>query len=241
MRRTLAREVDAVASSIARVLAEHPGLQSGDDRAEADILTDAVAVRLYLSPPGAAIDEALREARKGPHVPFARCVVAGLTRLPSHRGVTTVAVSPGRAEWELLRNRRFLTEWGFLNALTAPAASLPGDTDLLIWSMTARRTSLLEPAGESGAEQRVLFLPGTSFKLLDVREPAGDVRGQILLREVAATEIGAGGQVDNGRIPFDDLATRALTRAVRDWAGDVPAVRVGDAAAPRFGTIPGLR
>ncbi len=82
-------------------------------------------------------------------MPFARCVAAGLSRLPSHRGATMIQASPTAARLgHADRPPDLLTEWGFLAALTEPSPDLPGDTDVLIWSMTARRTRLLEPDGD---------------------------------------------------------------------------------------------
>jgi hypothetical protein len=240
LRRTLSREFDSVASSISRILSEHPGLQGADAKDAGDILVDSVAVRLYLTPQGTAIDAGLRHAAKGPHVPFARCVAAGLGRLPSHRGATIIQASPGPEAWDLLRGRRLLTEWGFLTALMEPSADLGGDTDVLIWSMTARRTRLLEPDGDQRAEDRVLFLPGTSFKVLDVATPAEGARGRVLIRELTADEIGSDGRVSNDRVSFDELATRSLTRYAESWSGTEPVARVGGASVDRFGALPGL-
>jgi hypothetical protein len=222
------------------VLSEHPGLQGGDAKTNTEILSDSVAVRLYLSPQGAAIDAGLRTARKGPHVPFARCVVAGLSRLPSHRGATVLAASPSREEWKLLSRRSLLTEWGFLNALTAPSADLTGDVDVLIWAMTARRTKLLEPGGDEHVDNRVLFMPGTSFKVLDIVEPSSRGRGQVLIRELSANEIDAEGRVEKDRVSFDELATASLRRCAERWGEEQPTSSVGTAAVARFGALPGL-
>lgn len=242
LRRTLAAEFDATAGSLGRVLSQHPGLHGSDPRAAEEILADAVAIRFYLSERGVAIDAGLRSAVPGPHVPIARCVVAGLTRLPSHRGATTFTASPTAAEWKLLESRRVFTDWGFVHALTEPAVPVPGaggdgEVDVLIWSMTARRTRLLEPDGATGAENRVLFVPGTSFKLLEAT--TGD-RRRLLLRELATDEIGADGRVDGDRGALDDLAVATLTRAADQWSDRNPSGRIGPAAIARFGALPGL-
>jgi hypothetical protein len=240
LRQTLSHEFDNVASSISRVLSENPGLQ-GDSRTPGEILADSVAVRLYLSPPGDAIDAGLRSGTVGPHVPFARCVVAGLSRLPSHRGATVLAASPTPAQWHLLRQSSVLTEWGLLNALTAPSADLGGDVDVLVWSMTGRRTRLLEPEDDGRVESRVVFLPGTSFKVLDVVDPGpGGRRGQVLIRELSPDEIDADGRVDAERVSFDDLATASLRRCAERWADTQPQTRVGAAVLTRLNAVPGL-
>ncbi|MDI5940529.1 hypothetical protein QLR68_20790, partial [Micromonospora sp. DH15] len=180
LRRTLSREFDQLASSVARLLSEHPGMQRSAGHAVDEVLADWVAVRLYLSRRGAAIDAGLRSGEPGPHVPFARCAVAGLSRLPSHRGATVYTTTASDAQWALYRRGGLVTEWGFVNALTAPCAGQDGDVDVLLWSMTARRTALLEPGGEERADDRVLFVPGTSFKILEVRRPEGGRRGHVM-------------------------------------------------------------
>jgi hypothetical protein len=228
-----------MSNSVARVLAEHPGFQGELSRSSTDVLTDAVAVQVYLSPQGQAIDEALRGASVGAHVPLARCVVSGLSRLPSHRGPTMFSVTPSPKEWSLYKENRVLAEWGFLNAFTGPYANLPGDTDVLVWSITARRTRLLEPDAEA-VEDRVVFVPGTGFKVLELAEPAEGKRGLILLREIAVSEVDETGRVDPDRGALDELALRSLRQEIEKW-GESPAERkISKSAAARFGVLPGL-
>jgi hypothetical protein len=237
LRKALGAEFGTMANAVGRVLSEHPGLQGAKSGSSADLLTDAVAVRGYLSEQGVAVDAALRSATVGAHVPFARCVVAGLRQLPSHRGATTFAASPTPRQWALYRKHSLVTEWGFLNAATARYADLPGDTDVVVWSMTARRTRLLEP--RDGVEDRVLFVPGTSFKVLELAPPGGDRRGRILLRELTAAEVDDNGRVDPGRASLDELALTSLHRELEAWAGTEPTRRAG-AAVARFRALPGL-
>lgn len=239
LRRTLSRDFDAMAHSISRILSEHPGFQGTGGRSSADVLTDTVAVRLYLSERGESIDQALRAGENGPHVPFARCVVSGLTRLPSHRGATVFTASPTQRQWELYRQRRLVTEWGFSHALTEPSADQQGEVDVLVWSMTARRTKLLEPGGADRADNRVVFVPGTSFKILEMIEPAGGERGRILLRELSESEVDESGRV-NARAALDELGVTSLQRCVERWAAAGPRGEVGETAVRRFGSLPGL-
>ncbi|MEV6236895.1 hypothetical protein [Lentzea sp. NPDC051838] len=239
LRRTLAAEYGVLSNSVARILSEHPGFQGALSRSSAEVLTDAVAVQLYLTGRGKAVDDALRTAAVGPHVPFARCVVAGLSRLPSHRGPAVFVASPTPGELDLYRDHKLVTEWGFLHALTGLPADAKGDVDVLVWSMTARRTKLLE--GQNGVPERVLFVPGTSFKVLEMTEPQSDgARGRILLRELTAVEIDAQGRVDPNRISLDELALNSLRRQVEQWAGGGSQVQLDPAAADRFGALPGL-
>ncbi|MGW3621399.1 hypothetical protein [Micromonospora arida] len=241
LRRTLSQEFDHMASSVSRIISEHPGLQAGGTT-PGDLLADSVAVRLYLTRRGERVDGALRTGAAGPHVPFARCVVAGLSRLPSFRGTTVFRISPDEREWALYRGRKLVTDWSLVNALTRPHEGQEGDTDLLIWSMTARRTALLEPEGEEGIEDRVLFLPGTSFKILEMRTPADGQRGAILLREIGANEIDADGRVHQNGASLDELAGTALHRSLERWAQTPSPSPKRATAAPggRFRVLPGL-
>ncbi|MFE0590092.1 hypothetical protein [Micromonospora echinospora] len=240
LRRSLSRDFDSMASSVSRIMSEHPGMKAGGDSTADDILVDSVATRLFLTRRGAGIDAGLRSGAIGPHVPLARCAVSGLSRLPSFRGSTVVRTSPGDDEWHLYRGRRLVTDWSFVTMLTAPCAGQDGDTDVLVWSMTARRTALLEPEGEERVEDRVVFLPGTHFKILEAAEPAGDRRGTILLREIGANEIDDDGRVDQKRSSLDELAVTSLRRSLDRWAGADPRRRIGAASAGRFGALPGL-
>ncbi|WP_306214854.1 hypothetical protein [Actinoplanes sp. RD1] len=230
LRGALSREFDAAASSVSRILAEHPGFHAGPDT-----MTDAVAVRLYLSPVGDGLDEALRTGNRGPQVPFARCVTAGLSRLPSHRGLALLRADLSGADLRAVEAQRVLTEWGFTNALTEPADGLTGSVDVLVWSMTGRRTRLLELEDGTGVPARVLFRPGTSFKVLETSPPLGERRGRLLLRELPPDE------PDRGHVPFDDLALSSLHRAAEQWAvAGPPATSLPAAAVPRFARVPGV-
>lgn len=240
LRKSLSRAFDTQASSVARIMSEHPGLQGAGSVSADDVLADSVAVQLYLSGRGENIDSGLRAGKNGPHVPFARCAVSGLSRLPSFRGTTTFRTSPGRDEWELYRSRKLMTDWSFVHVLTGPCATQEGDTDVLLWSMTARRTALLEPEGDDRVQDRVLFLPGTHYKILELREPSGDERGVIMMREIGANEIGQDGRVDPNRVSLDELAVTSLRRSLERWAGAEPKRRTGAGSAGRFGVLPGL-
>ncbi|MEV5541681.1 hypothetical protein AB0L13_33030 [Saccharopolyspora shandongensis] len=239
LRRTLNAEYGTMSNSVARILSEHPGFQGALTRSSTDVLTDAVAVQVYLTTRGKAVDDALRTAQVGPHVPLARCVVSGLSRLPTHRGPAVFTTSPTPSQWELYRDQKLVTEWGFLHALIEPPAGGEDTVDVLVWSMTGRRTRLLE--AEDGVAERVLFVPGSSFKVLEMTEPQQDgARGRILLRELAAAEIDTDGRVDPNRISLDELALNSLRRQLELWADGKSSVQVNAASAARFGALPGL-
>jgi hypothetical protein len=239
LRRTLSREFDTLSSSVSRIMSEHPGL-STPGASSADVLADAVAVRLLLSRRGPAIDAALRTGENGPHVPLARSAVSGLYRLPSGRGSTMFRMSPTPEAWHIYRDRKLFTDWGFVTTLSQPCESFEGDTDVLIWSMTGRRTTLLEPENSEHIADRVVFLPGTSFKLLELRQPTGDGRGVVLLREIGANEIDDTGRVDTDRVSLDELAVSSLHRSLERWTESPAKRRIGKAARTRFNVLPGL-
>ncbi|MGV9296629.1 hypothetical protein [Amycolatopsis sp. NPDC003676] len=243
LRKSLGAEYGLMSNTVARILSEHPGFQGVlSTSSSVEVLTDAVAVQLYLSPKGSTIDAGLRRGANGPHVPVARCVVAGLSRLPSHRGPATFATELPPSAWPLLDGRKVLTEWGFLNALTQPSSTVDGETDVLAWSITGRRTKLLEPS-EGGVENRVLFVPGTSFKVLETRKPAAGARGAVLLRELTASEIDETGRVANDRASLDELAMNSLRQTLETWAEageDLVRTVMDEQAAERFGALPGL-
>ncbi|MDW3848713.1 hypothetical protein NMK34_19055 [Micromonospora sp. BRA006-A] len=226
-RRAFRREIADVAAGVADVLAAHPALAGG-----ADAVEYATAVRLYLSAAGDGLDQALRSAEPGGHVPFARCVSAGVRRLPVHRGVAYAGAELTAADLRRIAQRRVLTDWGFTNALAEPPAGLPGTVEVLIWSATARRTAAFETA--DGVPARVLFLPGTAFTVLQVQEPEAGAPARLLVRELAVEEP----PVD-GRVRFDALALAALRQHLARRTG--PGTPVPAAAARRFVGVPGLR
>jgi len=106
--------------------------------------------------------------------------------------------------------------------------------------MTGRRTALFEPDDDDHADNRVLFLPGTSFKILERVRPADGTRGRLLLREVGPNEISPDGRVQDTRASFDEMATTSLTRYAERWAEAKPPSTVGHRARLRIRALPGL-
>ncbi|MFF2428105.1 hypothetical protein [Streptomyces mirabilis] len=231
LRRTLSEQYNAVAGSVSRVMSESPGLRGGSRTEVADALTELVAVRLYLSGDSRQADAVVREATAGPHVPLARCVTAGLRRLPSYRGPALLRTRLGEAERAWYREGRLATEWAFCHARTSlhPGPSGSGATDVLIWSMTARRTSSLDPA----VPDRVLFLPGTAFKVLRTE---GSV---VLMRELSPSETAHGGR--NGQGGQRDVPAKLDEIAVKGLEKILDALeRTGTDAAAGSADPPGL-
>jgi hypothetical protein len=225
VRKTFRAQFDVAAGTVSRVISQVPGLRGASREKASDALIDLVAVRLYLTGNSAGVDASVRSARVGPHVPLARCVASGLRRLPSFRGTAVLGAEPTDAERAWYRDGRLVTEWAFCPAVALPCDDLPPHPRFVVWSMTARRTALLDPT----VPDRVVFLPGTTFKVL---RPAASAADPVLIREVAATEIGADGRVTPGRSALDDLALESLERAVAALA------QARDAAPAAGGTDP---
>ncbi|MFJ9721792.1 hypothetical protein ACIRP3_03500 [Streptomyces sp. NPDC101209] len=222
VRRTFSEQFNAVAGTVSRVMSESPGLRGRSRTEAADALTELVAVRLYLSGDSRRADAAVRGATAGPHVPLARCVTAGLRRLPSYRGPALLRTRLTDAERSWYRPGRPVTEWAFCHARTTlhPGPRGSGATDVLIWSMTARRTSSLDPA----VPDRVVFLPGTVFAVLRVDESV------VLLRELSPSETAGDGHADAQRAKLDEIAVKGLEKILDalEKAGTDPAAESAD-------------
>lgn len=225
LRRAFPREFGPAADLVRHL----PGLESTPDE-----LTDAVAVRLYLSSPGAGLDAALRAGGVGRHVPFARCVASGLERLPALRGTAATVAALTADDVREIRERRILTDWGFTHTVTELPANLSGTTDVLIWSATARRTRSLEPDDRNRARDRAVFLPGTRFAVLEAIEPGPATRGRLMLRELAP------GEPEHGDATLDGPALSGLHQTLARWAETSVCTRVGADSIARFTLVPGL-
>ncbi|WP_405914817.1 hypothetical protein [Streptomyces sp. NBC_00728] len=202
LRRMFNEQYNATAAAVSRVMSETPGLRGGSRSEAAEALTELVAVRLYLSGDSRGADTAVRTATAGPHVPLARCVTAGLRRLPSYRGPALLRTRLTDSERAWYQQGRLITEWAFCHARTSLHSGPRGigATDILIWSMTARRTAQLDPA----LTDRVLFLPGTVFKVLRTDGST------VLMREVSSSEISQDGRVDVQQVRLDEMAVKGL-------------------------------
>ncbi|MEY9932107.1 hypothetical protein ABH926_006756 [Catenulispora sp. GP43] len=232
LRRNLAGQYDATAGSVARILSEFPGLRAGG-APTADVLVDLVAVQLYLSGHTRRFDDLVRSGAGGPHVPLARCIASGLRRLPSHRGPVLMRAELTERDVRWYGGRKVVTEWAFAPGVTGGRLRLPGAVEVLIWSMTARRTHLVAPEHPD----QVVFLPGTSFKVLSATTDDGP---RVLLRELSASEVGADGRVEPGRVPLDDVALTGLAEAGERWRQEEAPDELPEELRGRYGSPPGL-
>ncbi len=236
LRTLLGWRYETHARAVMGALALQPGLRAG--AGADDLLAGLVAVRAYLSAAGRldsadrSVNAALRSAERRQDddglILLARCVQAGLGRLPA---VVGPVFRPAAASPDVVVRHRpgdMLVEPAFLEVSTAPW-ELPGRTvEYVIWSSTARRTTWLgADATPGGSSREALFVAGTRFVVLGVDRPTdaedghagvGETPTRVLLREVV------GGRVD------DALAQRALGRLRDVLAGRSPAT--SGAAAP---------
>ncbi|GAA0804826.1 hypothetical protein [Spirilliplanes yamanashiensis] len=226
--RALRGQFEGAAGPVRQAVAGHPQFQPDGDT-PGEVLAQAVAVRLHLAAHGAAGQDGCEA--------FARHVVAGLRRLPLHRGSVTVTAAPTEEQWRRLAGHGVLHQPGFTHALVTPAAGPPGDTDVLIWSIGARRTTVLEPA-DGGCADRVVFAPGTRFEVLDAAPPGPDgARGTVLLRELADDE-----QDDDRakRAAFNELVTNIMRRWAAQWPAGPDRPELPAGVVERCHGLPGL-
>ncbi|GAA4815465.1 hypothetical protein [Streptomyces ziwulingensis] len=208
------------AAVVAMALRHDPGL-SGDLPPEA-ALAGLVAVRLQLTVHG--WHAGLEEGRPGAGPPpVDGPALAGLALLPVHRGVVAVRTDLDRSwtGWYEARGE-VVTHRVFAASLTGNPGR-PGNADILIRSVTGRRTALLEPE----RPDRVLFPPGTRFEVVEVRDRPGE-RVVVLLSEIPAVADRRGRS-----------APREFEEALRVWRADEESGVVRDPAPDPFAGPPG--
>lgn len=173
LRRVLGPRYDVCASSVLRVLSKQPGLRAVEGDSLESVVADLVAVQVYLGPGGRQVDAALRTGGSNELRTFACCLISGLARLPSYRGIVYHGGADGIDVHKYVPGT-VLTDPGFLNA--AGSAKIDG-LELVLWSFTGRRVEDADPNAAQQA-QRIVFPPGTRFEVLGI-----DGR-RVLLREV---------------------------------------------------------
>ena len=225
---------DHHSGAVSRALTRVPALRASDSPEE--VAADLTALHAYLT--AAEGDrwthDALRaslEAGSGDLLPFLGCLASGLRRLPSYRGAAVRSASGALGEVaHLLLPGEELGEAVPVSAVALDKGypSVPAD-HYLIWSMTGRRASslatdvgLAPTAG--GAQEEVLFAPGTRLRLLAVAERTGST--VMMLRELPES---APQSTTPGRL---DDADNAVLKRLRTLADQPPAVSSG-------GTWPG--
>ncbi|MGW2282957.1 hypothetical protein [Streptomyces sp. NPDC001770] len=183
------------------ILRAHPDLADGDPDPEA-----ALAAVLRLLDERAAAHGTVTRRHQHPMSPVDDALlVRGLRMLPVHLGPTGLRATLDEPMRQWYAGRPVVTDPLVCEASALGPAGAPGNTDFLIRSVHGRRTDLLDPLRPG----RVLFLPGSRFRVLEA-DP--DAPGVVMMRELAPDEPPA----DRAR---DSAAAADLVRARRDWAG----------------------
>jgi hypothetical protein len=215
LRRTLGSRYDAYAGLVGRLLAQRPGLRAAGATPEA-VVTDLAALAVYLDASERAPDRALRSGRIGALRPYIGCMVSGLRCLPSYRGPALFGAQLDQRQWERYCAGAALREPAFVSALTTVVTELPGNVEIVVWSSSARRTAVLVPPDRP---ERVIFLPGSVFKVLAVCEAGGTTESRtpaprrLFLREVAtAPEETATALTEQDLAMLDRLTDHAARR-----------------------------
>jgi hypothetical protein len=86
----------------------------------------------------------------------------------------------------------------------------------------------------------VIFVPGTSFKVLDLTEPSETGRGLLLLRELTASEVDGDGRVAAEKDTLDELALASLRREIEVWAETEARQEIDHRVSDRLDALPGL-
>jgi hypothetical protein len=237
LRASLGWRYDAATRSVARLLAEYPGLRSAGELDEA-LMAELAAVRVFMTQDQAELVNSIRLGGQESDRALAACVAGGLRRLPALQGVV-VRGGPAEADAvDAYHPGQDLVEAAPLIAVDDVAAHVPGAVEILIWSATARR---LNGFTEDGRAPEVAFLPGTVFRVLAVdppRAPAPSPDGaparRVLLTELPPAKSGPG---------HEKWAERVLTRleaaAEARTASPPGELEESHGPADRFAPLPG--
>ncbi|MFB0619616.1 hypothetical protein [Streptomyces sp. AGS-58] len=190
-------------SIAAEILRRHPGLTA--DRRHPDAVAGLAAVLRRLAGTGEADGAGAEAATGGSASPGSELLRTGLGMLPVHRGATGLRATLDEAMRQWYAGQPLVVDPQVCEASALGPRDEPGNTDFLIWSVDGRRTDLLDPL----CPDRVLFLPGSRFRVLQAEAGVPDV---VMMREVGPGEA----PEDPG---LDRAAVRELTRAWRDWRG----------------------
>ncbi len=183
VRRALGERYGVHAATVCRLLAQRPDAEEDPAAFEA-MVTDLTALLACVSQDEEMVVETLRMGRLGRLRPYVACIVSGLNRLPVHSGVATVWGSSGQTGPRRYRSGDVLVEHGLLDAVANPTQRVEGAVEYLLWSVNGRRVEVADRVAVA-TEERVVFPPGTGFRVLAVAEAEGEHPMQVLLQEVA--------------------------------------------------------
>ncbi|MFJ7078543.1 hypothetical protein [Streptomyces sp. NPDC098781] len=210
-------------ASVARALTRMPVLRGLAEQEFARV--DLVAVHAYLTAGSGPLyhEDLVRALRNDDDTlhPYIACLVSGLRKLSSYRGVVLRGGSVS-AGLEGLTPGMVLRDPAPISAVPLGVSPVPaGDVRYAILSSTGRRaSSLLGTGSRSGVPDEVIFPPGTGFRVLRLR--MGDTGPLILLRELPATVRGVPsltGAMDDR----DRSAPTQMERALDTYASELRA------------------
>jgi hypothetical protein len=183
VRRALGERYGVHAATVVRLLSQRPDAEEDPAAFEA-MVTDLTALLACVSQDEEMVVETLRMGRLGRLRPYVACIVSGLNRLPVHNGIAAVWGMSGPTGPRRYRHGEVLVEHGLLDAVANPSQRIEGVTEYLIWSVTGRVVEVTDRVAVA-TEERVIFAPGTPFRVLAVAEAEGDHPQQVLLQEIS--------------------------------------------------------
>jgi hypothetical protein len=183
VRRALGERYGVHAATVCRLLAQRPDAEEDPAAFEA-MVTDLTALLACVSQDEDMVVDTLRMGRLGRLRPYVACIVSGLNRLPLHNGIAAVWGQSGPTGPRRYRSGDVLVEHGLLDAIANPAQRVEGATEYLLWSVTGRRVEVADRVAVA-TEERVVFPPGTAFRVLAVADAEGDHPQQVLMQEMA--------------------------------------------------------
>ncbi|NLU81075.1 hypothetical protein HCA58_22555 [Micromonospora sp. HNM0581] len=221
----LGAEFTGTLATVNAALSTWPALRDDSPGAKADY----AAVCVYLGRTdwgGVRLNAALRAGRLPDLAGYLPCLVSGMRRLPLHRRAVLCQATLGGPVERSYPVGATLTEPTFRSASAGLDVAVPGaDIDLLIWSRSARQTSVL------GSPDRPLdeatFLSGTRFKVLEVRrsKPGGGDGAELPAVTVLLREVSPGERTGmTGLDEADRVALSRLTRALAQRRSQSPRV-----------------
>ena len=183
VRRALGERYGVHAATVCRLLAQRPDAEEDPAAFEA-MVTDLTALLACVSQDEEMVVDTLRMGRLGRLRPYVACIVSGLNRLPVHNGVASVWGQSGPTGPRRYRTGDVLVEHGLLDAVANPSMRVEGAIEYVLWSVTGRRVEVADRVAVA-TEERVVFPPGTPFRVLAVVEAEGDHPMQVMLQEMA--------------------------------------------------------
>lgn len=183
VRRALGERYGVHAATVCRLLAQRPDAEEDPAAFEA-MVTDLTALLACVSQDEEMVVDTLRMGRLGRLRPYVACIISGLNRLPVHNGVATVWGASGPTGPRRYRTGDVLVEHGLLDAVANPTQRAEGAIEYVLWSVTGHRVEVADRVAVA-TEERVVFPPGTAFRVLAVVEPEGEHPMQVMLQEMA--------------------------------------------------------